>query len=74
MRVPCYQHEQALGAEEKPPPVKCFTLGGLLNVYLVAVGSANFRKIGRHLLFSCHFNACRLSWLFEWQCYIAKYP
>jgi len=71
MRVPRHRRGQVLGVEEKPPPTKCFPLGGLLNVFPVAVGFAYFRKIGRHFLFSCHFTWI---WLYEWQCYIAKYP
>ena len=82
MRVPCLQHGRALRWICSPPS-SCPTLGGLLNVYLVAVGSTNFRKIDRRFLFIFHLfygsiafgNAtCWLTWLSAWQCYIAKYP
>jgi len=59
MRTPRLKRGQAL--------IKCPVLCGLLNVNLMAVDFANYRRTGRRFLF------ISLT-LFAWQCYIAKYP
>ena len=68
MRTPCPRHGQALRRLHKPLPGKCPVLCGLLNVSLMAVDFANYRKTGRRFLFIAD------SLLSDWQCYIAKYP
>ena len=65
MRASCVKHEQALYRVYKPPDQRR-TLGGLLNVPLMAVDFTNYRKLDRHFIFIRRLSA--------WQCYIAKYP
>ena len=81
MRVPCFKRGQALYRVYKPPPDLCRTLGGLLNVPLMAVDFTNFRKADRLFIFirclsgNRFIYGCWLTYLLSaWQCYIAKYP
>ena len=78
MRVPCVKHGKALYRAYKPPG-KCLTLGGLLNVFPMAVDFTNYREIDCRF-YLIRYQGCRFSyggWLIyltAWQCYIAKYP
>ena len=59
---------------------QCVALGGLLNVFPMAVGFTDYRETDRCFYLLCCHSGCRFnynSWLIyltAWQCYIAKYP
>ena len=79
MRVPCLEHGMVLYRAYTPPDI-CRTLGGLLNVPLMAVDFTNYRESDCLFAFirylsDCRSCGCRLIYILSaWQCYIAKYP